>query len=55
MSPWLKLIIRIILSAGLAVLMSRFFYQRFSYPLIIGLVVFFVGMATLSERIGRKP
>ena len=54
MSLWVKLIIRVILSIGLAVIMSRFFYQRISYPLIIGLVIFLVGMATISERISRK-
>jgi hypothetical protein len=53
MSSGVKLLIRCLLSIGLAIIVSRFFFHRISYPVIIGLVVFFVGMATISERIGR--
>lgn len=54
MSPGIKLLIRVILSIGLAIIVSRFFFHCISYPVIIGLVIFFVGMATISERIGRR-
>jgi hypothetical protein len=54
MSPAMKFLIRAVLSLGLAVVMSRVFFQRTSYSWIIGLAVFFVGMSYLSEYIRKR-
>jgi len=54
MSPWVKLLLRSVLSLGLAILLSRWFFQRTSYPRIIILTVFFLGMSYLSEYIRKR-
>ncbi len=54
MSPWMKFLIRALLSLGLAVILSRLFFYPFSYPGFIALTVFFLGMGTLSERLRRR-
>jgi hypothetical protein len=53
MSPWIKLLIRFVLSLGLAILLSRWLLQRTSYPGIIIFAVFFLGMSYLSEYIRK--
>jgi len=54
MSLWVKLLIRVILSLGLAILLSRWLFQRNSYPAIISFFVFFLGMSYLSEYIRKR-
>jgi hypothetical protein len=54
MSPWIKLLIRFVLSLGLAIMLSRWFFQRTSYPGIIIITVFFLGMSYLSEYIRKR-
>ncbi len=54
MSLWIKLMIRVILSLGLAILLSRWLFQRISYPGIILLFVFFLGMSYMSEYIRKR-
>jgi hypothetical protein len=54
MFPWMKLLIRFILSLGLAIILGRWFFQRTSYPAIISLTVFFLGMSYLSEYIRKR-
>ena len=54
MPPWLKLIIRSVLSLGLAIILSRWLFQRTSYPGIIILFVFFLGMSYMSEYIRKR-
>ncbi len=54
MSPLLKLLIRVILSLGLAILLSRWLFQHTSYFGIIILTVFFLGMSYLSEYIRKR-
>ena len=54
MSSWVKFLIRTILSLGLAILLSRWFFQRTFYPGIISLAVFFLGMGYLSEYIRKR-
>jgi hypothetical protein len=50
----MKLLIRAILSLGLAIILGRWFFQRTSYPGVIGLAVFFLGMGYLSEYIRKR-
>jgi hypothetical protein len=45
---------RAVLSIGLAVLLTRWLFQRFAYPAIIILTLFFLGMAYLSENIRKR-
>jgi len=52
MSGFVKFLIRAVVGAGLAVLMSRFFFQRLSFFTAL-IAVFLVGMAYISEY-GRK-
>ncbi len=54
MSSWVKFLIRAILSLVMAILLSRWFFQRTSYPGIISLTVFFLGMGYLSEYIRKR-
>jgi hypothetical protein len=54
MPPWVKLLIRFILSLGLAILLSRWLFQRTSYSAIISLTIFFLGMSYLSEYIRKR-
>ncbi|MCJ7833034.1 MAG: hypothetical protein MUQ20_01445 [Deltaproteobacteria bacterium] len=54
MPLWVKLLIRAALSIGLAVLLSRWLSQHISYPGIISLAVFFLGMSYLSEYIRKR-
>ncbi len=54
MSPAIKFLIRAVLSLGLAIIMSRLFFQRTSYSWIIGLAVFFMGMGYLLEYIRKR-
>jgi hypothetical protein len=54
MSPWIKIIIRSALSLALAIILSQWFFQRTSYPAIISLTIFFIGMAYLSEYIRKR-
>ena len=50
----MKFLIRAILSLGMAILLSRWFFQTTSYPGIISLTVFFLGMGYLSEYIRKR-
>ncbi|MGA3086697.1 MAG: hypothetical protein ABSE95_18230 [Thermodesulfobacteriota bacterium] len=54
MPLWVKFLIRAVLSIGLAVLLRRWLFQRFSYPIIIILTLFFLGMSYLSEYIRKR-
>ncbi|MBI4766841.1 MAG: hypothetical protein HY787_19970 [Deltaproteobacteria bacterium] len=54
MPPWVKILIRSALSLGLAIFLSRWFFQRTSYPGIISLFVFFLAMSYLSEYIRKR-
>jgi hypothetical protein len=54
MTPWMKFLIRAVLGIGLAIILSRFFFNRFSFPAIVGLAVFLVGMGTMSEHIRKR-
>jgi hypothetical protein len=54
MTPWMKFLIRAVLGIGLAIILSRFFFNRISYPGIIGLAVFLVGMGYMSETIRKR-
>jgi hypothetical protein len=54
MSGLAKFLIRAVFGVGLAVLMSRFFFQRLSLFTVL-IAVFLVGMAYISEYVrGRK-
>ncbi|MBI5584357.1 MAG: hypothetical protein HY892_11075 [Deltaproteobacteria bacterium] len=48
MSPFFKFIIRALLSAGLAIIISRFFFHRFTVGTIL-IALFLLGMAYISE------
>ncbi len=48
MSGLMKFLIRAVVGAGLAVLMSRFFFHRLSLFTVL-IAVFLVGMAYISE------
>lgn len=54
MSSWIKFLIRAVLSIGLAIILSRFFFLRLSTPVVISLAVFFIGMGYLSENIRKR-
>ena len=54
MPSWVKFLMRAVLSIGLAALLSRWLFQRFSYAGIIILTVFFLGMSYLSEYIRKR-
>jgi hypothetical protein len=54
MSPWMKFLVRAVLSLGLAVILSRLFFYPFSYPGFVVLAIFLLGMGTLSERFRRR-
>ena len=54
MSPWMKFLIRAVLSLGLAIILGRLFFYRISYPGIFGLAVFLMGMGYLSEYIRKR-
>ena len=54
MSPWMKFLIRAVLSLGLAVILSRLFFYRISILGVLGLAVFLVGMGYLSEIIRKR-
>ena len=54
MTPWMKFLIRTVLGIGLAIILSRFFFNRISFPATIGLAVFLVGMGYLSEHIRKR-
>ncbi|MEW6185735.1 MAG: hypothetical protein AB1585_08355 [Thermodesulfobacteriota bacterium] len=49
-----KLLIRAVLSVGLAVLLSRFFFRQAFYPGVIGLSIFFLCMSYLAEYIRKR-
>ena len=53
MSGLMKFLIRAVVGAGLAVLMSRFFFQRLSWFTVL-IAVFLVGMAYISEYVRKK-
>jgi hypothetical protein len=54
MSFGMKMLIRSILSVGLAILLSRFFFRQAFYPGLIALSLFFLGMSYLSEYIRKR-
>jgi hypothetical protein len=53
MSGFAKFLIRAVAGAGLAVLLSRFFFQRFSWFTVL-IAVFLVGMAYISEYVRKR-
>jgi hypothetical protein len=53
MSGLVKFLIRAVVGAGLAVLMSRFFFRRLSLFTVL-IAIFLVGMAYLSEYARRR-
>jgi len=53
MSGLIKFLIRAVVGAGLAVLMSRFFFQRLSLFTVL-IAVFLVGMAYVSESVRKR-
>ena len=54
MTPWMKFLIRAVLSIGLAVILSRLFFHRISFLSVLGLAVFLIGMGTMSEIIRKR-
>jgi hypothetical protein len=53
MSSLMKFLVRALVGAGLAVLMSRFFFHRLSLFTVL-IAVFLVGMAYVSEYTRRR-
>jgi len=53
MSGLTKFLIRAVVGAGLAVLMSRFFFHRFSIFTVL-IAIFLVGMAYVSEAVRKR-
>jgi uncharacterized membrane protein len=53
MSGWMKFFIRAVVGAGLAVLISRFFFQRLSFFTVL-IAIFLVGMAYISEYVRKR-
>jgi hypothetical protein len=53
MSGLVKFLIRAVVGAGLAVLMSRFFFRRLSLFTVL-IAIFLVGMAYVSEYARRR-
>ena len=53
MSGWMKFLIRAVVGAGLAVLMSRFFFHRLSIFTVL-IAIFLVGMAYVSEAVRKR-
>ncbi len=54
MSPWIKFLIRAVLSIGLAIILGRFFFYGLSTFAVISLAIFFIGMGYLSEYIRKR-
>jgi len=48
-------IMRAVLSAFFAVVLTRFFYGRIEIVYVIGLAIFFMGMAYVSEYFRNRP
>ena len=56
MNRWTVFVIRAILGAGFAVLLSRFFYPQANPLYVAALGFFLVGMAYVAEALrGRRP
>ncbi len=53
MSGLTKFLIRAVVGAGLAILMSRFFFQRLSFFTVL-IAIFLVGMAYISEYVRKR-
>jgi hypothetical protein len=49
-----KFLIRIILSLGLAVILSRLFFHPFSYAKVFGLAGFLLAMGYMAEYIRKQ-
>jgi peptidoglycan biosynthesis protein MviN/MurJ (putative lipid II flippase) len=54
MTPFQIFIIRVIVGAGMAVLLVRIFYGKVQIVYAIGLAVFMVGMAYVMEYFRKK-